>query len=210
MKCIVCHNYSAKVFVVLKEKKYWKCNFCNAKFLDKKNFLDSKLEKQHYLKHENDLNHLGYRKFLSKLSNPLVKKISNNDVGLDFGCGHVPVLADILSISGFKLELYDPFFYPNKKNLKRKYDFITCSEVAEHFFNPFYEFNLLNKLLKPKGIIALMTCFMTSDDLFENWYYRRDPTHVVFYNEKTFKIIASQRDWKFEIYSKDIVFLFKS
>ena len=55
-----------------------------------------------------------------------------------------------------------------------------------------------------------MTSFLTSDEMFENWYYRRDPTHVTFYCEKTFQVIASQRNWKCEIKSKDIVLLQKN
>ena len=34
---------------------------------------------------------------------------------LDFGCGHGPALADILFNNGFHMDLYDPFFFPNKK-----------------------------------------------------------------------------------------------
>ena len=44
-----------------------------------------------------------------------------------------------------------------------------------------------------------MTCFLTTGEAFDKWYYRRDPTHVVFYAEKTFEVIAKQRDWKCEM-----------
>ncbi len=50
-----------------------------------------------------------------------------------------------------------------------------------------------------------MTCFMTEDDLFEGWHYRKDPTHVSFYSEETFKVIAAQRNWTVEIPAKDII-----
>ena len=53
-----------------------------------------------------------------------------------------------------------------------------------------------------------MTDFITTEDAFDRWYYRRDPTHVVFYSEKTFEVIADQRGWNCEIPSKNIV-LFK-
>jgi hypothetical protein len=59
------------------------------------------------------------------------------------------------------------------------------------------------------GWLGIMTSFLTTDDAFESWYYRRDPTHVTFYSEKTFEVIAEQRNWDYEIKSKDIVLLHK-
>ncbi|MEK9532519.1 MAG: hypothetical protein VW162_06415 [Alphaproteobacteria bacterium] len=50
-------------------------------------------------------------------------------------------------------------------------------------------------MLNPSGILAVMTNFLSDDSLFENWYYRRDPTHVVLYAKITFQIIAKQRGW---------------
>ena len=51
---------------------------------------------------------------------------------------------------------------------------------------------------------------MTKDKSFKNWYYRKDPTHVVFYCEKTFDVIAQQRNWSCEVISKDIVLFNKT
>jgi hypothetical protein len=50
-----------------------------------------------------------------------------------------------------------------------------------------------------------MTSFLPNELSFEDWYYRRDPTHVVFYSQKTFKVIAKQRSWSCEIIGKDVV-----
>ena len=50
-----------------------------------------------------------------------------------------------------------------------------------------------------------MTTFIPDNEKFENWYYRRDPTHVVFYNKKTFDFIGSQRKWKTEYPEKNII-----
>jgi hypothetical protein len=55
-----------------------------------------------------------------------------------------------------------------------------------------------------------MTCFQTDDLKFANWYYRQDPTHVVFYREETFKYIASRFGWHCEIPAKDVVLMQKS
>ncbi len=54
-----------------------------------------------------------------------------------------------------------------------------------------------------------MTCFQTDDDRFDNWHYRRDPTHVVFYREYTFDWLAQHYGWDLEIPAKDVVLLRK-
>ena len=203
--CVVCKSENLRIFKVIEGKKYWQCNFCQAKFLDKANRLDPKEERSRYEQHNNKVHDEAYRSFLSKLSEPLKTKLSSGDGGLDFGCGPGPALADMLSKDGYKMEIYDPFFFPDKNVLLKQYNFITCSETAEHFFDPFEEFNTLDGMLEKGGWLGLMTCFMTEDKLFESWYYRRDPTHVSFYSEETLKVIATQRNWTMEIPVKDIV-----
>jgi hypothetical protein len=209
MNCIVCNNQSAKSFQTSDTKTYWKCGNCLAKFLDPSLYIEAGIEKERYLEHDNRIDDEAYRSFLSRLANPLQKKLSVDDTGLDFGCGHGPALADMLQAEGFKIDLYDPFFFPDKKVFTKKYNFITCTETAEHFHHPFQELNALDNLLSPGGWLGIMTCFLTTDEAFESWYYRRDPTHVTFYCEKTFEVIASQRNWQYEFPSKDIVLLQK-
>ena len=166
--------------------------------------------KKRYLEHENSIDDEGYRAFLSKLANPLKNKINKDSKGLDFGCGHGPALADIFIKDKYSMDLYDPFFFPNEEIFSKTYDFITCTETAEHFFNPNKEFDLLDKLLKKDGWLGVMTCFLTTNEAFDSWHYRRDPTHVVFYAEKTFEVIAQQRDWNCEIITKDVVLFNKN
>ena len=203
--CVVCKSELIELFKIIEDKKYWKCNFCQAKFLDEVHRLDLKEERNRYEQHNNKIHDEAYRSFLSKLAEPLKTKLSSGSGGLDFGCGPGPALADMLRMDGYKMEIYDPFFFPDKNVLSKQYSFITCSETAEHFFDPFEEFNTLDGLLEKGGWLALMTCFMTEDKLFESWYYRRDPTHVSFYSEETLKVIATQRNWIVEIPAKDIV-----
>ena len=208
--CIVCSSNLVESFQTSDNLNYWHCNSCGAKFLDSKHHIDKDSEKKRYLEHENIIEDEGYRNFLSKLSNPLIGKINTSAKGLDFGCGHGPALADIFIKNKYSIDLYDPFFFPNKEIFSKTYDFITCTETAEHFFNPKKEFDLMNALLKKDGWLGVMTCFLTTHDAFDSWHYRRDPTHVVFYAEKTFEVIAKQRDWNCEIVAKDIVLFNKN
>ena len=138
----------------------------------------------------------------------MVKKLTKGSTGLDYGCGPGPALAEMFKEAGFNIDIYDPYFYPDDSFLNKKYQFITCTETAEHFYNPYEEFNTIDDLLEIGGWLGVMTNFLDESINFKDWYYRKDPTHVVFYTEKTFKIIASSRSWQYEIPSKDIV-LFK-
>ena len=208
--CKVCKNNKIEFFLNVEGLDYWQCTLCNATMLDPIKYISSNKEKKHYLKHNNEINDTRYRIFLSNLIEPLKHKISIDDMGLDYGCGYAPALADILKKDGFKVELYDPFFFKNENIFCRKFNFITCSEVVEHFFKPYEEFNKIYSLLATNSWLDIMTSFMIEDYLFENWHYRRDPTHVVFYKKITFEIIAYQRDWKINFPSKNIVLFNKN
>ena len=89
------------------------------------------------------------------------------------------------------------------------YDFVTCTEVAEHFHRPADEFDRLERLLRPGGWLAVMTSFQTDDARFAGWHYRRDPTHVVFYRAETFRTIAARHGWDCEIPAKDVALMRK-
>ncbi len=185
------------------------CRSCEARFLVPDQRPGPQEERAHYLLHENDPDDRGYRKFLSRLAEPLLAKLNVECQGLDYGCGPGPALAAVLREAGHDMALYDPYFHSDPESLAQKYDFITCSETAEHFHNPADEFDSLNAMLRPGGWLGVMTCFQTDDALFANWHYRKDPTHVVFYREATFEVIAAQRGWSCEIPAKDVVLMQK-
>ena len=205
MICIVCKSTNTETFAHFDHKKYWKCGTCKVIYLDKKFYLNSQDEYAHYLTHNNDIEDESYKQFLSKLMNPLINKLKEYSTGLDYGCGPGPALAKMLEEKGHRMSIYDPFFFPIYENLTKKYDFICCTETIEHFHKPYEEFHNFNKLILEKGVIGLMTNFYSDNNLFENWYYRKDPTHVVFYCEETFYSIAKIFNWNCEIIEKNIV-----
>ena len=104
----------------------------------------------------------------------------------------------------------DPFFFPDKNSLKKTYDFIVCSEAAEHFHQPAKEFKKFNRLLNENGWIGIMTNFQTENARFKNWHYRRDPTHVVFYRKETFEVIGKQFRWTAYFPSRNVVIFQKT
>ncbi|HEY9569153.1 MAG TPA: methyltransferase domain-containing protein, partial [Thalassobaculum sp.] len=72
---------------------------------------------------------------------------------------------------------------------------------------PAEEFDRLGRLLRPGGWLAVMTRFQSDDVPFAGWHYRRDPTHVTFYREATFRRIAGQRGWHCEFPAGDVALL---
>ena len=104
MHCTICKNESVVVFKTIEQTKYWKCNFCKAKFVDRAHRLDAENEKERYDQHNNVVEDLAYRSFLSKLTNSLKAKLSPGATGLDFGCGPGPALADMMQSDGYGME----------------------------------------------------------------------------------------------------------
>lgn len=190
-------------------RDYWCCGNCELRFLDPGQRPGRGEERAHYLHHDNDPEDSGYRRFLSRVTEPLLERLDPRLQGLDYGCGPGPALAMMLREAGHEVAVYDPFFRPDPAPLEKTYDFITCTEVVEHFHDPAGEFDRLDALLRPDGWLAVMTCFQDDDTAFANWHYRRDPTHVVFYRAETFRKFAALRGWSCEIPVKDVVLMRK-
>ena len=45
-ECVVCKSKIIELFDIIEDKTYWTCQYCNAKFLDKKDYVDLKTEKK--------------------------------------------------------------------------------------------------------------------------------------------------------------------
>lgn len=181
--CPLCSN-NGSVFYQDKKQTFYLCSVCNGIFLDKKQHLDKPTEKDRYYLHQNHINDLGYIKFANPIISEVRKCFDPSHDGLDFGAGHTPVISELLKRDNYKVEIYDPLFFDNKKVLDEKYDFITSCEVIEHFYNPKKEFELLYKMLKPNGKLILMTDIFKGAN-FDTWYYKTDPTHVFLYQKET-------------------------
>lgn len=182
-----------------RDYEYYCCDECRLIFLSSRFFLNEQEEKAHYDTHENNPSDDGYRRFLSQLADPLTGFLCKESIGLDFGAGPGPTLSLMLEERGFGMRIYDPVYSPDMSVLESKYDFITCTETIEHFKEPGKSFRLLWHCLKPGGYLGLMTQFYNADIDFTNWRYRRDPTHVCFYQKQTI-------DWVCREYSAQPVY----
>ncbi len=205
--CRVCRDGDLCDFAFLDGRRYERCPACLATLVAADDLPTLEAERRHYLHHRNDIHDPGYRKFASKLVEPLAAFLKEGASGLDYGCGTGPVAAAMLRERGFAVELFDPLFEPNQAALQRTYDFIVCSEVVEHFHHPADEFDRLAGLLKSGGVLGIMTGFQDDDQRFAGWHYRRDPTHVVFYRAETLQRVAQQRGWACHIPAKTVALM---
>lgn len=203
-RCPVCETITLVMFQTINEVPYHRCETCEATVMDESRWLGQLQEKAIYDLHDNNPEDEGYRRFLAKLTDPLLERLQPAATGLDFGCGPGPALAVMLREAGMDMALYDPFYFPERSVLERRYDFITCTEVVEHLHRPAESFRQLDGMLKPGGWLGVMTCFQTDDHRFANWHYRRDPTHIVFYREATMAWLARKHGWELTIPAKDV------
>jgi SAM-dependent methyltransferase len=98
----------------------------------------------------------------------------------------------VLSEKGYSIDQYDPFFCNKPEVLSRKYDYIVCCEVIEHFYKPYNEFDQLKSLLKPGGMLICMTDVFYDGIDFAKWYYKNDPTHVFFFHPTSLSYIKTE------------------
>lgn len=191
MLCPLCSSAHLNEFETVAGIIYLQCVICKSVLKHPSNYPSRDAEKKRYLLHNNDISDEGYKSFVQPIVQAILKAQPKAAVGLDFGAGTGPVIAQILKSEGYDISLYDPFFYRKKEVLNSTYDFIICCEVIEHFHNPATEFALLRKLLKPGGSLFCMTHLLTDKEDFKNWYYKNDPTHVIFYSKENIQWIKS-------------------
>lgn len=145
-----------------------------------------------YRHHENDQFNLEYQEFVRPLYIKLKSHLQPSACGLDFGAGASSSMAHLMSEAGFTVKLYDPFFHNDLSVLNERYDFIYACEVVEHLFDPVSEFKKIRKMLNENGVFAFMTSLFHPSLKFDDWYYRKDPTHVGFFSARTCEAIARQ------------------
>ncbi len=192
MDCKICNNKTITIYDRQFSVNYYNCVNCDYIFIDPDEIVSEEEELKIYQLHENTLENTGYvdmfKDFISRTIMPYKAYVESV---LDFGCGPGPVLAYLLTQEGFNVDKYDPYFFPEKTYENKTYDLITSTEVFEHFENPIKSFRTLYNCLKPEGIISIMTLYHPQDrEKFQNWWYRRDKTHISFYSHDTIKYLA--------------------
>ncbi len=179
--------------------RYAECATCALISLDPAQRLTPLGEVMRYAEHRNLDDDERYADFLRRLVDPVQQRLPPGVRGLDFGCGPTPLIGRLLSEAGFPTASFDPVFAPDESLLNARYDFITCSEVVEHLYTPAETFAQFGTMLAGGGLLGVMTRFHGVEAPFHAWWYRRDPTHVCFYAERTMRWIADRHGWTLDI-----------
>lgn len=178
---------------------YHVCDYCGFISKDKSDHVSTSAQQTIYDSHNNSIEDPVYVEYFNNfLKEAVLPSSTNSKSGLDFGSGPSPVLAQILSDTyGYNMDIYDLFYSPQKSYLNKTYDLITVTEVVEHLENPLDYFTLFREHLNEKGILAIMTHFHNNhDEDFLKWHYIRDRSHISFYCERTFEVIAEKMKMK--------------
>ncbi len=190
MECKICGSE----IVVREDKKgsniYGFCGKCM--FVEKLNKVGMEIEKEEYIRHNNNFENNGYVKYLNDFLDEGVSPFVESGLHLDYGCGPGPVLHGLMEQRGFFSKTYDYYHQHDEDYSKYKYDIITSTEVFEHFYDPIRNIEKILKLLNNGGILSIMTSFVKPLPEFYEWWYIRDITHVSFYHAKTFEFIAEK------------------
>lgn len=174
-----------------------KCPHCKLVFAERDYLPRQTDEKARYEEHNNSIEDKGYVRFLMQAIHPALACLLPESKGLDYGCGPVPVLSQLLNKKGLTCMNFDPFFFPELP--EGPFDYLFATECFEHFFEPEKEMQQICKLLNPAGLLIVMTDFWSEKVDFSKWYYSRDRTHVSFYSEHTF-------DWMAKKFGFEVVF----
>ena len=205
INCPLCDDTQVNHFFEDQRRSYMRCGVCSLVFVPKIFHLSKFDEKREYDLHQNSVQDEGYRRFLGRVSEPLLLRLSEVSKGLDFGCGPGPTLSQMIEAAGHHMDIYDPYYSPDRSFKTKRYDFITATEVLEHLVEPGSELNQLWSLLNSSGWLAIMTKRVMSLEAFANWHYKNDPTHISFFSESTFDFLAEKWDTKAEFIGNDVV-----
>ncbi|OCQ19690.1 methyltransferase [Pseudoalteromonas luteoviolacea] len=209
LQCGLCGAGQLEHYHQDKFRDYWQCQRCKLVSVAKWHRLSPQAEKAIYDSHENDLHDLGYRRFLSRVFDPVCARLDGMKRGLDFGCGPGPLLAKMFTEVGHTVALYDLYYANDASVLEHEYDFITCTEVIEHVAQPEQVLSQLMALLKPGAPLAMMTKLVIDKTRFASWHYKNDQTHISFFSRETFEYIAEQFNTDIEFIGNDVIILTK-
>ena len=181
------------------------CGVCDLVSVPARFQVGAEAERKRYLEHNNDPDDPGLPRLPGPALEPDQAASRTRSKGLDYGAGPGPALAAMMVEDGFDASVYDKHFHPDRVVLEHSYDFIVCTETAEHFDNPARDFREMDGLLKPGGWLGVMTAMLDDWADFPEWYYHRDPTHIAFYSRRTMQWIADAHGWRPSFLKENVV-----
>jgi 2-polyprenyl-3-methyl-5-hydroxy-6-metoxy-1,4-benzoquinol methylase len=196
--------------------KIYKCNKCELKFSElAAAFLNKRVED----KYNNIVDNIYIDQIpqRQKYFSGLYKKISYNfnkdqsvlEIGSYYGVFGNIIKPNVKNYSGLELSKHGSNYSKKNYNLeifnetieehsKRqfKYDIIVMADVIEHFSNPFKMLEIIEKILKPDGLLIFTT--YNIDSLYakitgKNYHWIL-PMHLFYFSNKTLKNICLENN----------------
>ena len=198
--------------------KIYKCNKCELKFSE----LAAALPK---MKIEDKYNNVVDNIYIDEIPqrekyfSSLYKKISYNfnknqsilEVGSYYGVFGNIIKPNVKNYSGLELSKHGTNYSKKNYNLEifnetieehserqLKYDIIVMADVIEHFSNPFKMLEIIEKILKPDGLLIFTTYNMDSlyAKITGKKYHWILPMHLFYFSNKTLKNICLENNLK--------------
>jgi SAM-dependent methyltransferase len=188
--------------------RYQWCRSCGSIQLHHDDLPGPEVELARYREHHNEPDNADYRSYLDRfMQSAIIPYAPAGCRILDFGSGPSPVLADLLRREGYDVTIYDPFFAPDAAVPGAghdSWDAVVMLEVIEHLHDPRAELTRLQSQLTDGGVLILRTGVFDARDpatdpaageRFLAWWYRRDPTHVLFLTPRAIEWMETTFGW---------------
>ena len=205
--CPLCQSGSGGILHVDRARPYIRCPECCLVYVPAPWHVSPDEARARYDLHKNDPDDAGYRRFLSRLVDPMASRLPLGSKGLDFGSGPGPTLCRLFAEKGFAVENYDPFYAADARLLRAAYDFVACTETVEHFVEPRKDWEQLAGLVLPGGLLGIMTGRVEDGMDFARWHYINDKTHVAFYSRATLEWLARRHGWAADFVAPTVVLM---
>ena len=182
----------APFFTRAGKRPFYRCPTCGLSFVPAAWHVTAEAERARYCLHRNSPEDVGYVRFLSVAIEALVRHVPRAGAPsvLDYGCGPGPVLAGLLRERGYRVTGYDPFFAPDRSG-GIVFDAVVCTEAIEHFRTPAADLERLTDVVRPGGIVVVMTALTDGVADLARWHYALDCTHIALYALRTFEWLGA-------------------
>lgn len=191
MNCHICNRQTKNFLDEKTNIRYYHCKECEYIFKSPEFHKDFDTQKERYNLHTNNEEDAGYIAYFQRFLDFTLPLVENPKNALDFGCGASSILSNMLEKTGISCDYYDPIYHPDTLDKDKKYDLIVSTEVFEHLHQPKVIFESLVNMLSVGGYLAIQTEFHSNNqEKLKAWWYTQDPTHIVFFRAKTFKVLS--------------------
>ncbi len=193
MRCLICGGDTTPFYDEKMVVESYHCGSCSTFFKSPQTHQSIAAQKARYDLHTNDEADAGYRAYFQRFLDFVLPYAGRPETALDFGCGRSTLLAALLGERGVACDAYDPLYHPDTAYHTKKYDLIVSTEVFEHLHDPKAVFEMLLERVNRGGYLAIQTQFhANSIEAYQHWYYRQDPTHIVFFRPETFRWLCRE------------------